>query len=67
MHINKLIIIAENPRMIIKSLKNGTVFKASDPFPACVLASILLKKTSNRNAILQIRVNFEKKEIDFIE
>ena len=59
--------MAENPKMIMRSLRNGTVSNAPEPLPACVFASILLKKTSNRKAILHINVNFDKKEIDFID
>lgn len=66
MHIKKLITIAENPRIIIRSLKNGTADTISLPPVTVFLASILPKKINSRNEMLHIKVNFEKNEINFI-
>lgn len=65
-HIKKFIIIAENPKMITRSLKKGSGntislaagVGAGDP---CKLKMIKIKK-----AKLQISVNFDKKEIIFM-
>jgi hypothetical protein len=66
MHINKLIMIAENPRVITRLLKKGIESTISLPWETGFFASILLKKINNIKAILQIRVNRDKKEITFI-
>ena len=66
MHMIRLIMMAENPKVITRSLKKGmglTVFESPvTGFPA----STLLKIINNKNAILQISVNLEKKEMTFI-
>ncbi len=68
MQINKLIIIAEKPRVIIRSLKKGIVSTVSRlPVLTALRASILLKKINSKKAILQMKVNLEKKEITFIK
>jgi len=59
--------IAETPSVIIISLKNGTATTVS---LLCVIgfcASILPRKIKSKNAMLQMIVNLEKKEITFIE
>lgn len=58
--------IAENPRVITRLLKKGMVSTISLPWETGFFASILLKKVNNIKAILQIRVNRDKKEITFI-
>ena len=67
MHIIKLITIAENPKIIIKFLKKGIVATLSAPALAIFFASILPNNTNSRNEILQIKVNLEKNEINFIQ
>lgn len=66
MHMIRLIMMAENPKVMMRSLKKGTgitVFgSAVTGFPA----STLLKIINTKNAILQISVNLEKKEMTFI-
>jgi hypothetical protein len=57
--------IAEKPSVIIISLKKGTASTVSRPWVTGFFASSLLKKTNNKNAILQINANLEKKEITF--
>ena len=58
--------IAENPRTITRSLKNGKTDTVSLLPITALLASILLKKINNKNEILHIKVNLEKNEINFI-
>ncbi len=58
--------MAENPKVITRSLKNGTGFTVLESLVTGFPASILLKIINNRNAILQIRVNLDKKEKAFI-
>lgn len=58
--------IAENPRTITRSLKNGKTDTVSLLPITAFLASILLKKINNKNEILHIKVNLEKNEINFI-
>ena len=65
-HIKKLMTIAENPRTITRSLKNGKTDTVSLLPITALLASILLKKINNKNEILHIKVNLEKNEINFI-
>ena len=67
MHIIKLITIAENPKMMTRFLKKGI---AAAPLPLSLItffASILRNNINNRNEILQIKVNLEKNEINFIQ
>ena len=67
MHMIKLIMIAENPKTIIKFLKKGIVATASRLSLLIIFfASILRNNKNNRNEILQIKVNLEKNEINFI-
>ena len=67
MHMIKLITIAENPKTIIKFLKKGIVATASRLSLLIIFfASILRNNKNNRNEILQIKVNLEKNEINFI-
>lgn len=65
-HINKLMIIAEKPRVITVFLKNGSASTVPAGWVTGFFASSLLKKTKSRKARLQIRVKREKKEITFI-
>jgi len=58
--------IAENPNIMIRSLKNGNAITVSFVASTCLLASILLKKINTIKQILQMKVNFEKNEIIFI-
>ena len=67
MHIARFIIIAENPRIIIRSLKNGKAITVPLAPDICFFASILLKKINSKKQRLQMKVNFEKNEINFIK
>jgi hypothetical protein len=58
--------MAEIPKTMIRSLKNGMATTVSLPPTIAFLASILLKIINNTNEILQIKVNFEKNEINFM-
>lgn len=58
--------MAENPKMITRSLKKGMAITVSLPLTTGFFASILLKKINSTKEILQIKVNFEKNEINFI-
>jgi hypothetical protein len=60
-------IIAENPKIIIRSLKKGIVNTMSLPEVTVFFASILLKNKKSKNEILQIKVNLEKNEMIFIK
>ena len=66
MHITRLITMAENPRMIMRSFRKGndTTIPAG-PVGAFVVSSIE-KMTNNKKQILQMKVNLEKKESHFI-
>ena len=67
MHIIKLITIAENPKTIIRFLKKGIVAIASRLSLLIIFFdSIFWNNMNNRNEILQIKVNLEKNEINFI-
>jgi hypothetical protein len=57
---------AEKPSVITRSLKKGSACTVSGLSVTGFFVSSLLKNTNNKNAILQIRVNREKKEITFI-
>ena len=63
----RLITIAKNPKIIMRSLKKGNA--TTVPFAAsiCFFESSLLKKINNKKQMLQIKVNFEKNEIIFIQ
>lgn len=67
MNSTKLIMIAEKPKMIIRSLKKGRRVTMSFPAPEGVPASILLNSTNNKKQILQIKATREKNEINFIK
>jgi hypothetical protein len=60
-------IIAENPKIIIRSLKKGNATTVPFTASTCFLASILLKKINNKKQMLQMKVTFEKNEIIFIQ
>lgn len=62
----RLMMIAENPKIIMRSLKKGKATTVSLDASTCFFASILLKKINKRKQILQMNVNFEKNEIIFI-
>jgi len=62
-----LIRMAENPKIIIRSLKNGRRETASLPATTGFLASNRLNKRNNKKQMLQIKVNREKNEINFIK
>jgi len=64
---NKLITIAENPKIITRSLKNGRGKTLPDVATAGFLASNLLIKIKIKKQTLQIKVNLEKNEINFIK
>jgi len=59
--------MAENPRIIIRSLKNGIRETASLPATTGFLASSRLNKRNNKKQMLQIKVKREKNEINFIK
>ncbi|HET7116600.1 MAG TPA: hypothetical protein VFI29_08925 [Hanamia sp.] len=59
--------MAENPKIIIRSFKNGIDNTMSLLTVTGFLASRQLKNIKNRKEILQIKVNLEKKEINFIK
>mgnify|MGYP001554421500 CR=1 FL=1 len=63
----RLIIIAEKPRIIIRSLKKGKAMTVPLAPATCFFASILFKTTNNKKQRLQINVNFDKNEINFIK
>ena len=66
MHMIRLIMMAENPKVITRSLKKGTGVKVFESPVTGFPASTLLKIVNSKNAILQISVNLEKKEMTFI-
>ena len=53
--------MAQNPRVMIRSLKKGTAIAFSLEPVTGLRISIHLKKTNSKNAMLQIKVNFERK------
>jgi hypothetical protein len=59
--------MAENPKIIMRSLKNGTRKTAPLPATTGFLASSLLNKRNNKKQMLQIKVKREKNEINFIK
>lgn len=62
-----LIMIAENPKIIMRSLKNGIRKTASLPATTGFSASSLLNKRNNKKQMLQMKVKREKNEINFIK
>ncbi|CAN5160392.1 hypothetical protein BH09BAC2_BH09BAC2_13810 [soil metagenome] len=52
----RLITIADMPKRMISSLRNGTLSIKTDPFLSFVPVSIHLKNTNSKNAILQMKV-----------
>jgi hypothetical protein len=67
MHIRKLITIAEKPKIITRSLKKGSGKTAPGVAATGFLASSLLIKMNIKKQMLQINVNREKNEINFIK
>ena len=67
MHKITLITIAENPRIITRSLKNGKTTTVPGVPTTGFLASSFEKITNNKKQILQIKVNLEKNENNFIK
>lgn len=59
--------MAEKPKIIMRSLKNGIRKTAPSPATAGFLASSLLNKRNNKKQMLQIKVKREKNEINFIK
>jgi hypothetical protein len=53
--------MAENPKVITRSLKKGMGITVFESPVTGLFASILLKIIKSKNAILQISVNLEKK------
>ena len=58
--------MAENPRIMIRSLKNGKADTISLPPMTAFFVSILPKNINSKKEMLHIKVNFEKNEINFI-
>ena len=63
----RFIIIAEKPRIIIRSLKKGKAMTVPFTPATCFFSSILFKTTNNKKQRLQMKVNFDKNEINFIK
>jgi hypothetical protein len=61
-----LITIAENPKIIIRSLIKGMGNTVPWPVVAGFFASSLLNKRKSKNEMLHIKVNLEKNEMVFI-
>ncbi len=59
--------IAEKPKIITRSLKNGRGKTWSDVATDGFLASSLLIKMNIKKQMLQMKVNLEKNEISFIK
>jgi hypothetical protein len=59
--------MARNPKIMMRSLKNG--IRKTTPLPATTgfLASSQLKKRNNKKQMLQMKVKREKNEINFIK
>lgn len=66
MHIARLIIIAENPKIIMTSLRKGNLSKEPETAPAAPFEPEILKKAQIKNAILQMNANLEKNETALI-
>jgi hypothetical protein len=67
MHIRRLITIAENPSIIIRSLKKGKTTTVPGVPTTVFFASIFEKITNNKKQTLQMKVNLEKNERNFIK
>ena len=63
----KLMMMAENPKIIIRSLKNGNEITVPFAADTVFFASILLKKINNKKQMLQMKVKREKNKINFIK
>ncbi len=63
----KLITIAENPRIITRSLKKGKPTTVPGVPATGFVASTFEKITNNKKQMLQIKVNLEKNENNFIK
>jgi hypothetical protein len=63
----KFIMMAEKPKIIIRSLNKGNEITVPFVAETVFFASILLKKINNKKQILQIKVKREKNEINFIK
>ncbi len=59
--------MAENPKIMTISLKNGIRKATSSPENAGPFDSSLFSKRNNKKQILQMKVNRKKNEINFIE
>jgi hypothetical protein len=66
-HISRLITIAENPRMMTRSLKKGNRTTVPGVASGVAFLSNFEKMTNNKKQILQMKVNLEKNEINFIK
>lgn len=64
---SKLIKIAEKPKMIMRSLKKGSGKTLPDIATTGFLASSLLIRMNIKKQMLQMKVNLEKNEINFIK
>jgi hypothetical protein len=53
-------IIAQNPRIMMRSLIKGTAITSSAEAYTGFFCSIQLKKRNNKKAMLHINVNFDK-------
>lgn len=58
--------MAENPRMIMRSLRKGNDTTVPAGPVGAFVVSIFEKITNNKKQILQMKVNLEKKESHFI-
>jgi hypothetical protein len=67
MHITKLIMIAEKPKIITRSLKKGSGKTWPDIATAGFLASSRLIKIKIKKQMLHMKVNLEKNEISFMK
>ena len=67
MHITRLIKIAEKPRMMTRSLKKGNEITLPGTPAAGLPDSILENIINNTKQMLQMNVNREKNEINFIK
>lgn len=65
-HITRLITMAENPRITIRSLRKGNETRVPGVPVASFAASSFEKITNNKKQMLQMKVNREKNEINFI-
>ena len=58
--------MAENPRIIMRSLRNGNDITVPAGPVASFAACSFEKMTNNKKQILQMKVNLEKNESNFI-